>query len=102
MIYSRACGTGSYPPSNSVSNYHLEKTVNTSHKWILASIGLGIKGSPAFDVQVVCAGFMYALDIADKFTRTKSATKALVTGDETFARIISATVKRLNVPMDRG
>ena len=49
---------------------------------------LGIKGSPAFDVQAVCAGFMYALDIADKFIRTKSATRALVIGAETFSRII--------------
>ena len=49
---------------------------------------LGIRGSPAFDVQAVCAGFMYALDIADKFIRTKSATRALVIGAETFSRII--------------
>ena len=49
---------------------------------------LGIRGSPAFDVQAVCAGFMYALDIAEKFIRTKSATRALVIGAETFSRII--------------
>ncbi len=147
MIYARVCGTGSYLPSNIVSNYDLEKTVDTSHEWILARTGivkrhiaedhestcdlaeqatyealessgidaseidlivlatttadqvfpssacllqqrLGIRGSPAFDVQAVCAGFMYALDIADKFIRTKSATKALVVGAETFSRII--------------
>ncbi len=49
---------------------------------------LGIRDVPAFDVQAVCAGFVYALDIADKFIRTRSATKALVVGAETFSRII--------------
>ncbi len=52
---------------------------------------LGIRGFPAFDIQAVCAGFMYALDIADKFIRTGSATKALVVGAETFSRIIDWT-----------
>ena len=52
---------------------------------------LGIKNSPAFDVQAVCAGFLYALDIADKFIRTQSATKALIIGAETFSRIIDWT-----------
>lgn len=49
---------------------------------------LGIHGSPAFDVQAVCAGFVYALDIVDKFVRTGSANRALVVGAETFSRII--------------
>lgn len=52
---------------------------------------LGIKNSPAFDVQAVCAGFLYALDIADKFIRTQGATKALIIGAETFSRIIDWT-----------
>ena len=52
---------------------------------------LGIKNSPAFDVQAVCAGFLYALDIADKFISTNSATRALVIGAETFSRIIDWT-----------
>ena len=49
---------------------------------------LGIHGCPAFDVQAVCAGFVYALDVADKFVRTNSAGCALVVGAETFSRII--------------
>lgn len=49
---------------------------------------LGVEGPPAFDVQAVCAGFMFALDIADKFIRTGSASCALVVGAETFSRII--------------
>lgn len=49
---------------------------------------LGIHGCPAFDVQAVCTGFVYALDVADKFVRTESAKCALVVGAETFSRII--------------
>ncbi|MFB3089221.1 MAG: beta-ketoacyl-ACP synthase III [Acidiferrobacterales bacterium] len=49
---------------------------------------LGIHGCPAFDIQAVCTGFVYALDVADKFVRTGSAKCALVVGAETFSRII--------------
>jgi 3-oxoacyl-[acyl-carrier-protein] synthase-3 len=49
---------------------------------------LDIHGCPAFDVQAVCTGFVYALDVADKFIRTGSAKCALVIGAETFSRII--------------
>ncbi|MDH3378697.1 MAG: ketoacyl-ACP synthase III [Gammaproteobacteria bacterium] len=49
---------------------------------------LDIHGCPAFDVQAVCTGFIYALDIADKFIRTGNCQRALVVGAETFSRII--------------
>ncbi|MDE0310244.1 MAG: ketoacyl-ACP synthase III [Acidiferrobacterales bacterium] len=147
MTYARVISTGSYLPAHRMSNYDLEKMVDTSHEWIMSRTGienrhiadesestcdlaekaalaaleaadldadsidlivmatttadqvfpssacllqdrLGIKGFPAFDVQAVCAGFMYALDIAEKFVRTESATRALVIGAETFSRII--------------
>ena len=52
---------------------------------------LGLHGCPAFDVQAVCTGFIYALDIADKFIRTGAATTALVIGAETLSRIIDWT-----------
>jgi 3-oxoacyl-(acyl-carrier-protein) synthase III len=52
---------------------------------------LDIHGSPAFDVQAVCTGFIYALDIADKFIRTGAARIALVAGAETLSRIIDWT-----------
>ena len=42
----------------------------------------------AFDVQAVCAGFTYALAIADAFIRTGSYKKVLVIGAETFSRIL--------------
>jgi len=42
----------------------------------------------AFDVQAVCAGFTYALSIADAFIRSGSYKKVLVIGAETFSRIL--------------
>ena len=52
---------------------------------------LDIHGCPAFDVQAVCTGFIYALSVADKFIRSGSATCALVVGAETISRIIDWT-----------
>jgi 3-oxoacyl-[acyl-carrier-protein] synthase III len=49
---------------------------------------LGIAGCPAFDVQAVCSGFVYALTIADSMIRTGAASKALVIGAEVFSRIL--------------
>ena len=49
---------------------------------------LGSKRCPAFDVQAVCSGFVYALDIADKFIRSGMYKRALVVGAEVFSRIL--------------
>ena len=49
---------------------------------------LGNKGAAAFDVQAVCAGFTYALGIAEKFISSGSRKKALVIGAEVFSRIL--------------
>jgi 3-oxoacyl-[acyl-carrier-protein] synthase-3 len=49
---------------------------------------LGIQGVPAFDVQAVCTGFVYALSIADKFVRTGSSKRALVIGADTMSRLL--------------
>jgi 3-oxoacyl-[acyl-carrier-protein] synthase-3 len=49
---------------------------------------LGIHGCPAFDIQAVCTGFVYALGIADKFIRSGSSQCALVIGAETLSRIV--------------
>ncbi|MEM7259848.1 MAG: beta-ketoacyl-ACP synthase 3, partial [Pseudomonadota bacterium] len=42
-----------------------------------------------FDVQAVCAGFAYALSVADNFVRAGSASVVLVIGAETFSRILN-------------
>lgn len=146
MIYSRIAGTGSHLPEKVVSNFDLEKMVDTSDEWIRTRTGierrhiaadgettvdlaehaarraleaagvraedvdfiafgtttpdlvfpncgtllqrrLGCRGVPAFSVETACAGFMYALSIADKYVRCGEATRALVVGSETLSRI---------------
>lgn len=49
---------------------------------------LGIGGCPAFDVQAVCAGFMYALTTANAYIKSGMANKVLVIGAEIFSRIL--------------
>jgi 3-oxoacyl-[acyl-carrier-protein] synthase-3 len=50
---------------------------------------LGIHGCPAFDVQAVCAGFLYAMDVAYRSIMTGASRCALVVGAETFSRILN-------------
>ncbi|MGB6602810.1 MAG: beta-ketoacyl-ACP synthase III, partial [Steroidobacteraceae bacterium] len=146
MIYSRIAGTGSYLPEKVLSNFDLEKMVDTSDEWIRSRTGierrhvaadgettvdlaehaarraldaagvaprdvdfiafgtttpdllfpncgtllqerLGCRGAPAFSLETACAGFMYALSIADKYVRCGEAKRALVIGAETLSRI---------------
>lgn len=49
---------------------------------------LGVSGCPAFDIQAVCSGFIYALATADQFIRGGMAKCALVVGAEVFSRIL--------------
>ena len=147
MSYARITGTGGHLPERVLTNYDLERMVETSDQWIrertgirerriaapgettsmlaehaarrameAAGVGprdidlivlatttpdqvfpstacllqrrLGIHGCPAFDVQAVCTGFIYALAVADKFIRTGDARCALVVGAETLSRIV--------------
>ncbi|HYM43589.1 MAG TPA: beta-ketoacyl-ACP synthase III [Steroidobacteraceae bacterium] len=146
MIYSRIAGTGSYLPEKVLTNFDLEKMVDTSDEWIRTRTGierrhvaadgettvdlaehaarraleaagvspaevdfiafgtttpdlvfpncgvllqarLGCRGVPAFSVETACAGFMYALSIADKYVRSGEVRRALVIGAETLSRI---------------
>jgi 3-oxoacyl-[acyl-carrier-protein] synthase-3 len=50
---------------------------------------LDIHGCPAFDIQAVCTGFIYALAVAEKFIKSGSARTALVVGAEVFSRILN-------------
>jgi 3-oxoacyl-[acyl-carrier-protein] synthase-3 len=146
--YSRIIGTGSYLPAKTVTNFDLEKMVDTTHDWIFSRSGiserhvaaegefasdlacqaslkaieaagitadeidliivattspdmpfpgtacilqdkLGIRnGSPAFDVQAVCGGFVYALNTADLYIRGGQAKTALVVGAEVLSRML--------------
>ena len=148
MTYSKIIGTGSYLPAKVLTNYDLEKIVDTTHDWIFSRSGiverhiaadneltsdlalqasrnaieaagisaseidliivattspdqlfpstacilqdkLGIKsGGPAFDIQAVCGGFVYALNTADMYIRGGQAKTALVVGAEVLSRML--------------
>ena len=49
---------------------------------------LGAGQCPAFDVQAVCSGFIYALGVAETFVRAGSARRALVVGADTHSRLL--------------
>lgn len=145
---SKIIGTGSYLPAKTLTNFDLEKMVDTSHDWIVSRSGiherhvaadneltsdlalqasinaisaasisaneidlivvattspdqifpstacilqdkLGIKnGSAAFDIQAVCGGFVYAMNIADLYIRGGQAKTALVVGAEVLTRML--------------
>jgi 3-oxoacyl-[acyl-carrier-protein] synthase III len=49
---------------------------------------LGMTRGAAFDVQAVCSGFIFALNIADNFMKANQADTVLVIGSETFSRLL--------------
>jgi len=49
---------------------------------------IGAHNAIAFDVQAVCAGFVYALDVADAMLNSGRASRALVIGAESFSKIL--------------
>ena len=143
--FARITGTGSYLPSKIITNFDLEKTLDTSDEWITARTGikerrivtnestcdLAIEASlnalsmaeispqeidliilatttpdkifpatatmlqdrlgascPAFDLQAVCAGFVFALSTAQQYIENGSAKNILVVGSETMSKIV--------------
>lgn len=151
MTNAKIISTGSYLPSKILTNFDLEKMVETSDEWITERTGikqrhiaddneltsdlafkaaqdaiktaninkddielivfatttpdrtfpssatilqnkLGISNKCfAFDVQAVCCGFIYALNIANNFIKTGQVKTALVVGAETISRIVDWT-----------
>ena len=57
----------------------------------MVQAGLGMQGGFAYDIQAVCAGFVYALANADAMIRAGLADRILVVGAETFSRIMDWT-----------
>jgi len=49
---------------------------------------LGVAGCPAFDVQAVCSGFIYAMSIANLFICAGQAKNVLIVGAEVYSRIL--------------
>lgn len=63
---------------------------------------LGVTQGAAFDVQAVCAGFIYALATAEKFVASGSAKCALVVGAEVFSRLLDWNDRRTCVLFGDG
>ncbi len=49
---------------------------------------IGAVGAIAFDVQAVCAGFIYAVDVAEAMLRGGRGRRALVIGAESFSKLL--------------
>jgi len=63
---------------------------------------MGITEGAAFDVQAVCAGFIYALGVADNFIKLGQAGTVLVIGAETYSRILDWTDRSTSVLFGDG
>ncbi|MEC9077718.1 MAG: beta-ketoacyl-ACP synthase III [Pseudomonadota bacterium] len=63
---------------------------------------LGITRGAAFDIQAVCTGFIYALNVADNFIRVGQSNNALVIGAETISRILDWEDRRTSVLFGDG
>ena len=63
---------------------------------------LGAGECPAFDVQAVCTGFVYALGVAEKFFRAGAAGRALVVGADTHSRLLDWSDRRTCVLFGDG
>jgi 3-oxoacyl-[acyl-carrier-protein] synthase-3 len=64
--------------------------------------GLGMTHGAAFDVQAVCAGFVYALGVADNFLKLGQARAAIVIGAETFSRLLDWSDRSTSVLFGDG
>ena len=62
----------------------------------------GLAGAPAFDIQAVCSGFIYALSVADAMICAGRAEKALVVGAEVFSRLLDFNDRTTSVLFGDG
>ncbi|MBV1903181.1 MAG: ketoacyl-ACP synthase III [Marinosulfonomonas sp.] len=57
----------------------------------MVQAGIGMKNGFAYDVQAVCAGFVFAMSNANAMIVSGQANRVLVIGAETFSRILDFT-----------
>lgn len=74
MIIMATCTPDLFFPNAASSLQHLLDISNTA--------------CPAFDVNVACSGFIYALSIADKYIRSGAIEYALIVGADSLTRLI--------------
>ena len=89
MKYSKIIGTGSYLPAKVVTNYDLEKTVDTSHDWIFTRSGIVERHFAADDEQ--CS------DLALQASR-KAIEAAGIRADEIDMIIVATTSPDMAFP----
>ncbi|WP_017444728.1 beta-ketoacyl-ACP synthase III [Gayadomonas joobiniege] len=58
---------------------------------------LGLPGVPAMDIAAACAGFCYALSVADQFIKAGSAKRVLVVGTDALTRLLDPTDRTMIV-----
>ena len=63
---------------------------------------LNINIGPAFDIQAVCAGFIYALNVGSSILKTSDFRKALVIGSESFSKILDWSDRSTSVLFGDG
>ncbi|MBB2913053.1 3-oxoacyl-[acyl-carrier-protein] synthase-3 [Streptosporangium becharense] len=68
----------------------------------LVQDALGVHGAACFDVNVVCSGFVYALELARSLIALRPDTCALVVGADVYSRILDPTDRRTAVLFGDG
>src|SRR3989304_706960 len=117
MKYSRIIGTGGYLPSMLLTNADLAEIAAkraieasgidrnkiqliivatcTPHNlfpntasYLQSLLGITDTACPAFDINVACSGFIYALSIADQYIRSGAIECALVVGADSLTKFV--------------
>ena len=67
---------------------------------VQSELNIGI--CPAFDIQAVCAGFIYALNVGSSLLKTSNFSKALLIGSESFSKILDWSDRSTSVLFGDG
>ena len=77
-----------------------DKTFPATAVMVQSELNIGI--GPAFDIQAVCAGFIYALNVGSSLLKTSNFRKALVIGSESFSKILDWSDRSTSVLFGDG
>ena len=77
-----------------------DKTFPATAVMVQSELNIGI--CPAFDIQAVCAGFIYALNVGSSLLKTSNFSKALVIGSESFSKILDWSDRSTSVLFGDG
>lgn len=77
-----------------------DQTFPSTASKVQASLKIG--NTPSFDVQAVCSGFIYSLQLADSLIKSRKAKNILVIGAETLSKIVDWNDRRTCVLFGDG